>query len=271
MPSKIEAYTAMAAQTAAKVTQDFTSWRGFLALAARLYKYSFREQLLIFAQRPDATACAEYSIWTQRMHRYVRRNAKGIAVVRDVDGKPTLRYVFDLSDTGPMNDGLRLYFWSAADEFTPIVTAALEQYFLVPADDRGLSVQLATIAANLAGKYWDTYKDSLPGAIKGSVLKKKNRAYKKAFLDAATASITYTLLARCGLEPDQLFDEGDFAHVYECDTAESVQALGDAVSQCSEMVLRTIEHNIKQYLRDKQAGQGTRPTAPQEQQEPAAA
>ena len=262
MPTKIETYTELAAQTAAKVPQDFTTWMAFLSLAARLYKYNFREQLLIFAQRPQATACAEYSVWTERMHRYVKRAAKGIAVVREVEGVPTLRYVFDLADTGSADGKYYLYSWHVDGEFAPVVTAALEQYFLVPADDRGLAVQLASIAANLAEKYWDIYKDTLPNAIKGSTLKKKNRAYKKAFLDAATASITYTLLARCGLEPDQLFDSEDFAHVYECDTQESVMALGDAVSQCSEMVLRTIEHNIKQYLRDKQVGQDVRPASP---------
>lgn len=272
MPTKIEAYTALAAQTAAKITTDFTSWTGFLALAARLYKYKFTEQLLIFAQRPQATACAEYSVWTQKMRRYVKRAAKGIAVVREVAGVPTLRYLFDIADTGCADGKCYLYSWHADGEFTPVVTAALEQYFLVPADDRGLAVQLASIAANLATKYWDIYKDTLPNAIKGSTLRKKNRAYKKAFLDAATASVTYVLLARCGLEPDQLFDEGDFVHVFQCDTQESVMALGDAVSQCSEMVLRTIEHQIKQYLRDKQAEQNTRPANPsQESGEPAAA
>ena len=142
------------------------------------------------------------------------------------------------------------------------MTAALEQYFLVPADDRGLAVQLASIAANLAEKYWTIYKDTLPAALKGSTLKKRNRTYKKAFLDAATASVTYTLLARCGLEPDQLFDEGDFVRVFQCDTPDSVMALGDAVSQCSEMVLRTIEHEIKRYLREKQAGQAQEPGEP---------
>lgn len=108
------------------------------------------------------------------------------------------------------------------------------------------------IAGQLTEKYWATYKGTLPAALKGSLLKKNNRAYKKAFLDATTASITYVLLFRCGLEPDQLFDNDDFAHAYECDTGESVQALGDAVSQCSELVLRTVEHSIKQYLRAKQ-------------------
>ena len=176
---------------------------------------------------------------------------------------PTLRYVFDVADTGTADSSLHLYFWTTRDEFGPVVAAALEQYFLVPVDDKGLSVQLATIAGQLAEKYWVTYKDSLPNAIKGSALK-KNRAYKKAFLDATAASITYVLLSRCGLEPDQLFDEGDFAHVYECDTQESVMALGEAVSQCAELVLRTIEHEIKQYLRQKQ-------TAPPEPREPAAA
>lgn len=262
MPTKIEAYTALAAQTAAKVTQDFTAWATFLNLAARLYKYKFSEQLLIYAQRPTATACAEYSVWTERMHRYVKRNAKGIAVVRDVEGVPALRYVFDIADTGCADGKYYLYSWHADGEFTPVVTAALEQYFLVPIDDRGLAVQLATIAANLTEKYWTIYKDTLPAALKGSVLKKKNRAYKKAFLDAATASVTYVLLARCGLEPGQLFDEGDFVHVFQCDTQESVMALGDAVSQCSEMVLRTIAYNIKQYLLAKQASPSPEPGTP---------
>lgn len=259
MPSKIETYIELAAQTAAKVTRDFSSWTAFLQLAARLYKYKFREQLLIHAQRPNATACAEYSTWTEQMRRYVRRNAKGIAIVRDVDGVPTLRYVFDVADTGTMDNGLHLYFWTAQGEFLPVVSAALEQYFLVPADDKGLSVQLATIAANLAAKYWDTYKSTLPAALKGSALKKRNRGYKKAFLDATAASITYVLLSRCGLEPEQLFDEGDFAHVYERDTQESAMALGDAVSQCAELPLRIIEHEIRQYLRSKRTEQRTKP------------
>lgn len=262
MPSKIETYTALAAQTAVKITTDFTSWTAFLNFAARLYKYKFTEQLMIYAQRPQATACAEYSVWTQKMRRYVKRAAKGVAVVRDVEGVPTLRYVFDIADTGSVDGKYYLYSWHIDDEFAPVVTAALEQYFLVPIDDRGLAVQLASIAANLATKYWDIYKDTLPNAIKGSTLRKKNRAYKKAFLDAATASVTYVLLARCGLEPDQLFDEGDFVHVFQCDTPDSVMALGDAVSQCSEMVLRTIEHQIKQYLRAKQAGQTQEPGTP---------
>lgn len=262
MPTKIEAYTALAAQTAAKITTDFTSWTGFLALVARLYKYTFREQLLIYAQRPQATSCAEYSTWTKQMHRYVRRAAKSIAVVREIDGVPTLRYVFDVADTGPMDDRLHLYFWTAQDEFAPVIAAALEQYFQVPADDRGLSVQLASIAANLAEKYWAIYKDTLPATLKGSTLRKKNRAFKKAFLDASTASVTYVLLARCELEPDQLFDSEDFARVYECDTPDSVMALGDAVSQCSAMVLRTIAHEIKRYLLSKQAGQTPEPGTP---------
>lgn len=226
MNSKIQTYLDMAAQTATKVTADYTSWTAMLGILARLYKYTFREQLLIFAQRPNATACAEYSLWTERMRRYVKRNAKGIAIVREIDGEPVLRYVFDVADTGSADSSVYLYFWSAADEFTPAVTAALEQCFQVPADDKGLSVQLAKIAANLAETYWTTYKDSLPNAIKGSVLKKKNRAYKKAFLDAMTASITYVLLTRCGLEPDQLFDDDDFSHVYQCDTTDSAMALG---------------------------------------------
>ena len=259
MPSKIETYIELAAQTAAKVTRDFSSWTAFLQLAARLYKYKFSEQLLIYAQRPNATACAEYSTWTEKMRRYVRRAAKGIAVIREVDGVPTLRYVFDVADTGTMDNGLHLYFWTARDEFQPVVSAALEQCFMVPADDKGLSVQLATIAANLAGKYWDTYKSTLPASLKGSALKKNNRGYKKAFLDASAASITYVLLSRCGLEPEQLFDEGDFAHVFECDTQESVMALGDAVSQCAELPLRTIEHEIRQYLRNKRTEQRAKP------------
>lgn len=259
MPSKIETYTELAAQTAAKVAKDFSSWTAFLSQAARLYKYKFREQLLIHAQRPNATACAEYRTWTEQMRRYVRRAAKGIAVIRDVDGVPTLRYVFDVADTGTTDNGLHLYFWTAQGEFLPVVAAALEQCFLVPADDKGLSVQLAE-------KYWTTYKNSLPNAIKGSALKKNNRGYKKAFLDAAAASITYVLLSRCGLEPEQLFDEGDFAHVFECDTQESVMALGDAVSQCAELPLRTIEHEIRQYLRSKRTEQRVKPS-----NEPAAA
>lgn len=159
--TRLRTYTQLAADNSAVITGSFEAWTQFLATAARLYKYSFLAQLMIHIQRPQATACAEYSIWSDTMHRYVRRNAKKIAVIRFINGQPTLRYVFDVADTGSRKGALYPFLWQVRDEHLPSVAAALEGQFHVLCDHRGLPIQLAAIAAQLAEKFWSNGQEQI--------------------------------------------------------------------------------------------------------------
>ena len=252
---KLQTYRTMAVQGTAAITGSFDTWAAFLRTVSRLYKYSFWEQLLIHVQRPDATACAEYAVWTKRMGRYVRRGAKGIAIISQVDGAPALRYVFDIADTGLKQDARTPWLWQYREEHQATVSKMLEECFSVPAD-KGVPFQLAAVAAQFAQKYWETYREKILGAVRNTLLQKYGGADAgMAFQDAVAASVSYTLLYRCGLAPEQFFDAGDFFHVYECRDHESVLALGTAVSEIGAMLLRVLEHTIKRYEREKRAKQ----------------
>ena len=127
MPSKVQLYAQMADRTAEQITGSYQKWTAFLTTAARLYKYPYNEQLMIFAQRPEATACAEYDLWNKQMRRYVRRGSKGIALVDTSSDQPKLRYVFDVSDTSGGENSRRPYLWEYRQEHRGVVSAALEQ------------------------------------------------------------------------------------------------------------------------------------------------
>ena len=116
MPSKVQLYAQMADRTAEQITGSYQKWTAFLTTAARLYKYPYNEQLMIFAQRPEATACAEYDLWNKQMRRYVRRGSKGIALVDNSREKPRLRYVFDISDTGLRKNSRHPFLWELRPE-----------------------------------------------------------------------------------------------------------------------------------------------------------
>ncbi len=252
--TKLQTYTQMAEDSSVIVTGSFANWASLMSTAGRFYKYSFLEALMIHLQRPEATACAEYSVWTGRMRRYVRRGAKGIGIIRLIDGKPTLRYVFDVADTGPRKDALYPFLWELRDEYLPSITATLENEFSIPCDGRGLSVQLASIAAQMAEKYWANGKDIITSFAEGCL----PDGLAEAFPDAAAASITYMILSRCGLHPEHFFEPDDFASVYKFNAFRSVLALGTAVSKCGGAALRSIETAIRQYERDKRDGKHTK-------------
>jgi len=251
MPSKLQAYTGLSDYTAARITGSYQTWTAFLATAGRLYKYPFPDQLMIYAQRPQATACAEYDFWNQKMRRYVRRGAKGIALIDSSFGRPFLRYVFDVADTGRMESGLDPNLWRYRAEHQEAVAAALEQRFGVPGE-HDLAEQLAQIAAKLAEEYWGEHQEDIRCIVDGSFLEGYD-AFNTgaAFKDAAAASITYMLMSRCGLEPEKHFLPEYFLSVLDFNTRSAATALGMAVSQSSEQVLRQIEVTVKKYERDK--------------------
>ena len=253
MPSKVQLYAQMADRTAEQITDSYQKWTAFLTTAARLYKYPYNEQLMIFAQRPEATACAEYDLWNKQMRRYVRRGSKGIALVDTSSDQPKLRYVFDVSDTSGGENSRRPYLWEYRQEHREVVSAALEQRFDVSGEN-GLADQLERVAAQLVDEYWhDNWRD-IVGIVDGSFLEGYDDFnIGAAFRNAAVVSTTYALLSRCGMQPGDYFEHEDFLNVFDFNTPQTVAALGTAISQSSDLVLRQIEVTIKNYEREKLA------------------
>ena len=252
MPTKAEQYAQMADQVARQLTGSWQEWAGFLTTAARLYKYPFHEQMMIYAQRPDATACAEYDLWNNRMGRYVRRGSKGIALVNDSGDRPRLRYVFDISDTGTREHSRTPWLWTLNEEHTAPVMAMLERNYDVSGSD--LPQQLADVAAGLAEEYWTDHRQDILYIVDGSFLEEYDEEnIGMQFKSAAAVSITYALMSRCGLEPEQYFSHEDFMAIFDFNTPATVGALGTAVSQINQQVLRQIGVTIQNYERAKSA------------------
>ena len=252
MPTKAEQYAQMADQVARQLTGSWQEWAGFLTTAARLYKYPFHEQLMIYAQRPDATACAEYDLWNNRMGRYVRRGSKGIAMVDDSGDRPRLRYVFDISDTGTREHSRTPWLWTMNEEHTAPVMAMLERNYDVSGGD--LAQQLADVAAKLAEEYWADHRRDILPIVDGSFLEEYDEYnIEVQFKSTAAVSITYALMSRCGLEPEQYFSHEDFMAIFDFNTPATVGALGTAVSQINQQVLRQIGVTIQNYERAKGA------------------
>ena len=252
MPTKAEQYAQMADQVARQLTGSWQEWAGFLTTAARLYKYPFHEQLMIYAQRPDATACAEYDLWNNRMGRYVRRGSKGIALVDDSGDRPRLRYVFDISDTGTREHSRTPWLWTMNEEHTAPVMAMLERNYDVSGGD--LAQQLADVAAKLPEEYWADHRRDILPIVDGSFLEEYDEYnIEVQFKSTAAVSITYALMSRCGLEPEQYFSHEDFMAIFDFNTPATVGALGTAVSQINQQVLRQIGVTIQNYERAKGA------------------
>ena len=251
MPSKVQLYAQMADRTAEQITGSYQKWTAFLTTAARLYKYPYNEQLMIFAQRPEATACAEYDLWNKQMRRYVRQGSKGIALVDASSDQPKLRYVFDVSDTGGGENSRRPYLWEYRQEHREVVSATLEQRFDVSGEN-GLADQMERVAAQLVDEYWHDNRRDIVGIVDGSFLEGYDDFnIGAAFRNAAVVSTTYALLSRCGMQPGDYFEHEDFLNVFDFNTPQTVAALGTAISQSSELVLRQIEVTIKNYEREK--------------------
>ena len=252
MPTKAEMYAQMAEKVAVQLTGSWQEWAGFLTTAARLYKYPFHEQLMIYAQRPDATACAEYDLWNDRMGRYVRRGSKGIALVDDSGDRPRLRYVFDISDTGTREHSRTPWLWQLEERHIGPVSAMLERNYDVSSND--LAQQLADVAAKLAEEYWDEHRQDILYIVDGSFLEEYDEYnIEVQFKSAATVSITYALMSRCGLEPEQYFGHEDFMPIFDFNTPAAIGALGTAVSQVNQQVLRQIGVTIQNYEREQLA------------------
>ena len=252
MPSKTEEYLALAQRTANGLTRYWESWTDYLTTASRLYKYPFADQLMIYAQRPDATACADFDIWNNRMNRYVRRGAKGIALLDESSGFPRLHYVFDVSDTGVRRNSRDPEMWQYNDDLKQPVSEMLSKTYGISGER--VSQQLADVAGKLVADYWDNNSGDIRAIVDGSLLMDYDEAgVEMQFKSAAAISVTYTLLERCGFEPAGWFDKDDFQAIYNFSTPDAVFALGAAVSDMSREVLRNIERTVKTTIRRRNA------------------
>ena len=252
MPSKTEEYLALAQRTANGLTRYWESWTDYLTTASRLYKYPFADQLMIYAQRPDATACADFDIWNNRMNRYVRRGAKGIALLDESSGFPRLHYVFDVSDTGVRRNSRDPEVWQLGPDLVQPVSEMLAATYGISGER--ISQQLADVAGKLVADYWDNNGGDIRAIVDGSLLIDYDEAgVEMQFKSAAAISVTYTLLERCGFEPAGWFDKDDFQAIYNFSTPDSVYALGAAVSDMSREVLRNIERTVKKNIRRRNA------------------
>lgn len=250
MPAKVDTYLDLARETALGLAGSVGAWTAFLDTASRLYKYPFADQLMIHAQRPEATACASYEVWNGTMRRYVRHGAKGIALVDNSGDAPRLRYVFDIADTGTRRSSRPFSPWEINDGNLAEVQLGLRQAFNAEGD--WLSSQLQDVARDLAEMYFDAHRHDIAGIIDGSLMAGYDEGeLRDSFTKAAYASTAYALLSRCGYDPAAYFDEADFAFISEWNTSEAVTALGTAVSENAQMVLRQIERTIRSYERSQ--------------------
>ena len=247
---KLNSIAALADASLRRAVDLRVEWAALLGTISRLYKYPFADQLMIHAQRPGATACASYEVWNDTMRRYVRRGAKGIALVDNSGDAPKLRYVFDIADTGTRRSSRPFSPWEINDGNLAEVQLGLRQAFNAEGD--WLSSQLQDVARDLAEMYFDAHRHDIAGIIDGSLMAGYDDGeLRDSFIKATSVSTAYALLSRCGYDPAAYFDEADFAFLGEWDAPETVTALGTAVSENTQMVLRQIERTIRSYERSQ--------------------
>ena len=207
---------------------------------------------MIYAQRPDATACASFDIWNNRMNRYVRRGSKGIALLDQSSSVPRLHYVFDVSDTGVRRNSRDPEVWQLGPDLVQPVSEMIAREYGVYHER--LSRQISDLTGKLVDSYWDNNGGDIRAIVDGSLLMDYDEAgVEMQFKSAAAMSVTYTLLERCGFEPAGWFDKDDFQAIYNFSTPDAVFALGAAVSDMSREVLRNIERTIKTTIRRRNA------------------
>ena len=243
MQTKVQAYVQLADETALKITGNYLDWLSFLTTASRLYKYPYHDQLMIYAQRPDASACAAYELWNGTMHRYIRRGAKGIALLNPTANGMRIRYVFDVSDTGTRADSRNVDVWQLTEAAEPAVRKMLAEEFSADASMR-LAAQIDQLAERQALAYWNEHRRDILDSVDDSALSEYDDfAAGASFRKAAAASISAVIQTRCGLEPELLRE--DFQEVMDWNTPAAAAELGKAVSTIAEQVLRQIERTVR--------------------------
>lgn len=246
--TKYTSYAELAEKTLRRITENTDNWTAFLASCANLYKYPFADQLMIYAQRPDATACADFDTWNKRMGRYVKRGSSGVALIDDSKNTPRLRYVFDISDTGARENTPEFHLWQC-DKGE--LDAALREAYGVETGETFSKIE--AVSETLAAEYWTEHRRDIADIIADSFLEEYDiDTVSVRFRQAAAASMAYAVLHRCGMNPDMYMDGEDFRLIVEFNTPETATALGTAVSEMSETVLRVIEKTVKNAERTEE-------------------
>ena len=257
MPSRYEVVSEMAEQTAREIASSGAGrYMAFLQTAANNYKYNFREQLLIFKQKPEATACAEIGPAEKRgtwnsLGRWVNRGTKGIALLVDTSDRYKVRYVFDISDTNS-RDGNVVTLWRFQSRYAESVTEALENRFGALEEHRDFVSDVISIADAVVEDNVADYADILRSVKDGSFLEELDDLNTEVWLKSTLkSSVAFMVLTRCGYDARQYFTGEDFSHVYDFNTPETVSVLGDAASDISEMMLREIEVTVRALQREE--------------------
>lgn len=244
MASKLQIITAMFNDEVGKVTNNLDNWTSFLRTASNNFKYNFVEQILIYGQRPDATACAEIGFWNDKMHRWVNRGATGIALFDYSGSYQKLRYVFDVSDTNSFY-GYEVPRWEVKDRYHDEVAEALTNAFGDTAEG-GLESVIDDTARNMVEDNILDYLSTVNDSKYGSFLEELDDDNISVILkNALSASIGYMMMTRCGINADEYYDREDFEDIFNFNTPSSVIAMGMAVSDIAEMGLREIESTVK--------------------------
>ena len=243
MPSKYQIITELAASTARDITSSAGKYMAFLTTAANNFKYSFRDQLLIYAQKPDATACAEIDFWNKH-GRYVNKGTRGIALLVDTTEKYKLRHVFDMSDTNS-RAGLTVPVWSMQPQYTEAVIDTLENSFGEIEDKSSLAAALMGAASLVVEDNFTDYYSDLLSVKSGSLLEELDELNTEVWLkNTLKNSVAYMMLTRCGYRAGDYFTAEDFARVYDFNTPETLSVLGAATSDIAEMALREIATTV---------------------------
>ncbi len=255
MPNKLQTYVRLAGQTAADITKNRENWTAFLGTASKLYRYQFPDQLLIHAQRPQATACAEFDLWNKRMRRYIRRGSKGIGLVQVNNGRPSLHYVFDIADTGKRRDARELFLWHYRNECSEAITKHLEEYFNVK-NQNGIIGLFGLVAVKCAREFWEKHGDDVVSSTEGSCLENLDaHSIREKFCNILAYSVCYMVLIRCGTDSEKILSQEVFDDILNFNTSNMTKILGYAVSQIGELLLHQIAIAIFQYEREQKETQ----------------
>ena len=244
--SKLQDIRDLAQEHAVSVSGSPRDWMDYMDTASRLYRYSFSDQLLIHAQRPDATACASLELWNEKMLRWVNRGARGIALFDETWQNTKLRYVFDISDTHMVAGGRSPYLWQMQEhQREEILTHLAEVYALEEKDTATLQDALMAVAREIVSDNLEEYLDGLEYAVEGTYLEDLDEVtIRSDFRQLATDSVYYLLSRRCGLDPMELLEEEDFMHITDYNRLSVLTFLGNTASQLSESILIDIGKTV---------------------------
>ena len=252
MNAKERFYSGMARETISKITASKENWTAFLTTMARNYEFTYPEQVMIYAQRPNATFCKPYDEWNdENYRRYVKRGSTGIALFVTSGNKPYLRYVFDVADTGIRRSSPELKAWEVTAENRDFLMAAMEHSFGVKADGL-LEAQLEDIAMTLATEYWADHQKPFLDIVANSFLEEYDELnIEVAFKTAVANSVAYTMYSRLVENPDHYFEHEDFQKVFDFNSRQTVNALGTAVNEISTRMFQEIEKAINEFEQSK--------------------